>query len=87
MPPTWTVVVLWKPVPVTVRVRGPAPATVVVGLIELTVGPGVEVEVDEVELDEVEFDEDPPQPTRRTNARREKNAVNLERAFIRRPVY
>ena len=37
-PPTWTVVVLRKLVPLMVSIKGPAPATTEVGLIELTVG-------------------------------------------------
>jgi hypothetical protein len=60
------VVELVKPVPVTVRVKAPEPAGAVVGLMELTVGEGVE-------FPELlpEFDEElaPPQPTSRDPAR------------------
>jgi hypothetical protein len=58
------VVVERKPVPFTVRVICPVPAATVVGMMEVTVG--------DVCVVPPVFDEDPPQPERRANAKREK---------------
>jgi hypothetical protein len=82
--PTWTVVDEVKPVPLTVNVSGPEPATAVVGLIEVTVGAVTETGSELPELDVVpEFDEDPPQPASRTDATRHKVAANPARFFMR----
>jgi hypothetical protein len=50
-----------------VRVIGPDPAAAVVGVMEVTVG-----DVDAGGGVPTGFDEDPPQPERRANAKREK---------------
>jgi hypothetical protein len=72
------VVVVRKPVPFTVRVSGPDPATVVVGVTEVTVGDasvggGVGAG---------EFEEDPPQPVRNKEGKRIKQETCNEQTFI-----
>jgi hypothetical protein len=69
------VVVLRKPVPLTVRVSGPDPASTLVGLIEVTVGVACVVPP--------EVDEDPPpQPARIADTRRQQSAQNKLEDFI-----
>jgi hypothetical protein len=71
------VVVLRKLVPMTVRVSGPAPAIIVVGLIEVTVGE------EEVVVVPPELDEDPPQLERRTDTPRQRGKASSTEFFIR----
>jgi hypothetical protein len=71
------VVFVRKPAPFTVRVSDPDPATVVVGVIEVTVG-----DVSVGDVDPGEFDEDPEQPARNIEGKRIKQETCNEQTFI-----
>ena len=60
--PTWITLVLRKPEPLTVRVRAPDPAVMVVGLMEEMAGVGVVVEPPPVGSPEPELALEPPPP-------------------------
>jgi hypothetical protein len=73
-PPPSTVVVARKPVPLTVSVIGPDPAITLVGLIELTVGAVCVVPP--------ELEEDPPQPARIADTKRQEDAEKRMKGFM-----
>ena len=70
---------LRNPVPFTVSVNCPEPAVTEVGLMEVTVGAGAAGVV----VVPPEFEEEPPQPVRRVDARRQAAAEAQIRRFMR----